>query len=524
VGGDAYDNYFFIYDPATDETVSEGPLNPIGLPSGVDMDKVFGLAKHPLTDIMYAVIGESGDRYLATVDLNTFTATVIGYTGIYVSDISFDATGTLYAISGENGPNTNSIHTLDLSTGAASFQATVGSGGGHAIAVNTDDGFIYHLYDDGDFERIDPSNGFAVSNIGLPGGNPIDNALSMVYAGNNIFFAGGDDDSEYRTLTTTGVFSSQEVEVPDYLGGIELTPNPVPLLVTDACDVTLTLISGPDNGASIPVNTQVTPIWVAVDQSGNSDTCMFNIGVNGDRLPPVIVCPADQSVISCDGQPVRAMYPDPSITDNCEGDFPPSYHVASGPTQGDTASFGLNVITLVASDASGNTDTCTFNYAVYPDTTAPVFDCPMDMLITSCSNGPEMVKYKTPEANDDCYSSLQDVLDPFNLGYTTISSVIPNQYLFEDGVTGDYIDDGGDDMYDDGNEINTNYESTIEYSDNTIVANGDFGPNGAYFTRKRPGLWLLAADLDSVTYFEITGDLGADGDGDVDTTSISTSH
>ena len=71
-------------------------------------------------------------------------------------------------------------------------------------------------------------------------------------------------------------------------------------------------------------------------------------------------------------------------------------------------------------------------------------------------------------------------------------------------------------MYDGGNYLNTNIGTSIPYSDNFIVPNAYLGSAGQYFTRKYQGLFVFAADLDSVDYFEITGNLGADGYGTAD--------
>ena len=63
--------------------------------------------------------------------------------------------------------------------------------------------------------------------------------------------------------------------------------------------------------------------------------------------------------------------------------------------------------------------------------------------------------------------------------------MIPYAYNFDLDGESNYIDDGGgDDMYDGGNYLNTNYESEFNYSDNTIINSTAFGTNGKYFTRK----------------------------------------
>ncbi|MEM9023918.1 MAG: DUF1573 domain-containing protein [Bacteroidota bacterium] len=109
--------------------------------------------------------------------------------------------------------------------------------------------------------------------------------------------------------------------------------------------------------------------------------------------------------------------------------------------------------------------------------------------------------------------SLDSVLARLNRNATTITDEIPNRFDFSDGIFGTVIPDGGGDMYDSGNDLNTNLTTTIFYSDNTVLANAGFGTNGRYFTRKVTGLFVMAADLDGITSFEITGNLGADGFG-----------
>ncbi|PCH72521.1 MAG: hypothetical protein COB98_11730, partial [Flavobacteriaceae bacterium] len=113
---------------------------------------------------------------------------------------------------------------------------------------------------------------------------------------------------------------------------------------------------------------------------------------------------------------------------------------------------------------------------------------------------------------------LQATLDNLNAGHTNITALIPNKYDFIDGVTGDYITDGGDDMFDNANYMSTNMSaSNIEYSDNTIAANSAvLGASGTYFTRKYPGLFVFSGIIDGATSFSLSGDNGADGNGVVD--------
>ena len=117
-------------------------------------------------------------------------------------------------------------------------------------------------------------------------------------------------------------------------------------------------------------------------------------------------------------------------------------------------------------------------------------------------------------------NDLEDILDSLNVNYTSITDLIPNFYTFSGGETGISISDGGYDMYDGGNFINTNLERSINYSNNIIQNHTGFGSNGQYFTLKVPGLFILGADVDQVSTFEISGNLGADGSGFAESAEI----
>ena len=114
-------------------------------------------------------------------------------------------------------------------------------------------------------------------------------------------------------------------------------------------------------------------------------------------------------------------------------------------------------------------------------------------------------------------------------------------YYFNDMNDGNTfsINKGGDDMYDTGNIINTNLASEIVYThtqmpydndeDNSeanlsdfimdggiVTSDAEFGVGSSYFTNLYPGLFVLSASDVDITDFSITGNLGADGDGQVD--------
>ncbi len=126
------------------------------------------------------------------------------------------------------------------------------------------------------------------------------------------------------------------------------------------------------------------------------------------------------------------------------------------------------------------------------------------------------------EISGELIGDLTESLSKINANYTNVTSLIPNLYTFSyDGGTND-INDGGNDMYDGGNELSTNLSGgPIDYSDD-IIADGStiFGAGTSYFTRHLPGLFVLGADMNDVSTFEINGNLGADGGGSTDNAII----
>ncbi|MCQ2230023.1 MAG: choice-of-anchor D domain-containing protein [Bacteroidales bacterium] len=99
--------------------------------------------------------------------------------------------------------------------------------------------------------------------------------------------------------------------------------------------------------------------------------------------------------------------------------------------------------------------------------------------------------------------------------FSAISSLIPGQYMFtlDQGAEGNHIGDGDDDMYDDGNYLSTDKVSQFYYTNGAIATGGAMGANGSYFTSFNNGIFFMGAELDGVSYFQISGGLGADGDG-----------
>ena len=146
----------------------------------------------------------------------------------------------------------------------------------------------------------------------------------------NAFFIGSNDAGE------TG---------PSYLSAPDCgIPNPIPL--ADA--------GFPDMHIVMNVNGCAQPV----------PTCTFTVTVN-DTQPPSITCPANVTAVTdqnCDGAASCqvATFPTPTASDNC-----PGVVVVCNPPSGSCFPVGVTTVTCTATDAVGNTATCSFTVTTF---------------------------------------------------------------------------------------------------------------------------------------------------------------
>ena len=148
-------------------------------------------------------------------------------------------------------------------------------------------------------------------------------------------------------------------------------PNPAPVSNGTSCDYTLgfygtlapvldncsdfAITQTPSPGTVVQVGTTTIQLEV-IDAGGNTAQCSFNLVVN-ETQAPTITCPSN--IVSCD--PV-VTYIDPVFNDNCVATL--SQTDATGLSSGDTFPNGITTLTYTATDASGNTSSCSFQVQV----------------------------------------------------------------------------------------------------------------------------------------------------------------
>ncbi|MFN8777749.1 MAG: HYR domain-containing protein, partial [Flavobacteriales bacterium] len=195
-----------------------------------------------------------------------------------------------------------------------------------------------------------------------------------------------------------------------------VTPNPT---TSDNCGVNRLswVLTGATTGSS-PVTginnlgTQVfnggitTVTYTVGDTFGNTTTCSFTVTVN-DNIAPTITCPANVTLpLGASCNVTLPSYTAATLSDNCTAAG--AITVVQSPAAGTVLSgAGTTTVTLTATDAAGNSSSCSFN-VVRADQTAPVITCPANQTVAfspSCNfTLPSYTGLAT--AADNCDTSL----------------------------------------------------------------------------------------------------------------------
>jgi hypothetical protein len=205
-----------------DLTGTELDFVPLTL-EGEVIDRAVGLAVHPLSFEMFAVVNLQGspttERNLLQVNPVNGVARNVGVLNQRIASLAFDTGGVLYGVSGECnsgcGPSSLSETLFTVNTNDASLTQVqvLGNGGnGEAIGFNPADAHLYHMSGQGAdffFERIDLTTG-SVTNIPISG-DSIRNraAFGFTYDSDQAIFIGSlfDPDlveGDFVTVTPDG--------------------------------------------------------------------------------------------------------------------------------------------------------------------------------------------------------------------------------------------------------------------------------------------------------------------------------
>lgn len=215
----------------------DGPsLRIIDRTTGIDLGTISnsvngswrGIAIHPTSGIMYA----SDTEYLYSIAKSTGVATQIGLFGsVLIRDLAFDDLGQLYGITGNQGSDQNSLHSINIASGSAMFLLSLSGIAGHGIAHDTaNPGTLYHLavetlfeLESYVFEKVDLAS-TVVTAIGLSGDAIVGRPLGLEYDRIDGVFRFFDDTGRYYSVDRDGMVAAVGTQNPTLYSGLGYDP------------------------------------------------------------------------------------------------------------------------------------------------------------------------------------------------------------------------------------------------------------------------------------------------------------
>jgi large repetitive protein len=182
------------------------------------------------------------------------------------------------------------------------------------------------------------------------------------------------------------------------LGGALVVPGTATASSTVPGPVT---IVGPAT-AVYPLGTTIV-VYTATDSAGNQASCSTSITVI-DTTAPTIICPA--AITAEATQPFAAFVVVPPAT---ASDIAGPVTV-SGPSSG-VFPLGTTAVTFTATDASGNSSSCT-TFVTVVDTTPPTITCPSNITVVAGAGGTAVVTYS---------AVASDIAGPVTISYSPAS-------------------------------------------------------------------------------------------------------
>src|SRR5438093_1598354 len=199
-------------------------------------------------------------------------------------------------------------------------------------------------------------------------------------------FAGSTSGSSVQ-VTTTGAGTLQSRATPAFA-----TPT-----FADDCDHNLNVtFADATLTARCPAASRVRRTWTATDACGNSATCSQTITLENHTAPQVASCPGDLT-IECPAQP---SFGEPSFTSSCDPNLTVAFADETLPANCPAVRRVRR--TWTATDACGNSATCSQTITAEDHTAPVVADCPADETI-QC---PAQPAFGTTVFTDACDSSL----------------------------------------------------------------------------------------------------------------------
>jgi VCBS repeat-containing protein len=332
----------------------------------------------------YKLCDADGDCSTATV---TITINPVNDVPVAVNDVNTTNQNT--AVSGNaatndtpSGDGGNVWSLVGTNGGAAHGTVTMNSNGTYtytpAVNYSGSDVFTYKLCD------VDGDCSTATVTITINSTCATDTIPPTIICPSN------------RTLALGANCSAN---LPDYRGLATVSDNCTPT-------ANITITQSPAAGTVVSGTGATTITLTATDANGNSASCTFTV-TRVDQTPPAITCPSNKTLVldaSC-----SASLPDyrslATVSDNCTPAA--NISITQSPAPGTVVNgIGTTTVTLTATDASGNSASCSFT-VTRVDQTAPTITCPSNKtLVLGANCSASLPDYRSlATVSDNCTSA-----------------------------------------------------------------------------------------------------------------------
>ncbi len=183
-----------------------------------------------------------------------------------------------------------------------------------------------------------------------------------------------------------------QAEVPNVLSGVTVSGG-----CTSGGEITVS--QSPAAGTLVGVGTHTITV-TATDGAENSATCTTSFTVT-DNTAPTVICsavPGASADANCQAA-VPNVLGGLSLSDNCSAAS--AITMSQSPAAGTLVGVGAHTITVTATDAAGNSASCTTSFTV-ADTTAPTVICPAVPGASADANCQAAVPNVLASVSDNC--------------------------------------------------------------------------------------------------------------------------
>ena len=185
----------------------------------------------------------------------------------------------------------------------------------------------------------------------------------------------------------------------------------------------LNVVCDPPLPASLPIGTH-TIKCVALAGNAKVVSCAFNITVAVDTKPPVIECPKDITVGTCNRECVMVKFPS-IVASDTSGEVV----IICDPPSGSCFPLGITEVKCVAINRCQQTAVCSFKVVVQPRIGDPKIECPAPVQVTvPCGKDCATVNYPLPKVVNGVLVGCKPAPGScFPIGVSTVLCVATNE-------------------------------------------------------------------------------------------------